>query len=247
MSEHHLSTRTEPTPTWICHKCKDEYGYIIVRDGIEYYVECECYLPIKQEKLFQASKITPNFRLKTFGVWNVAYLEENVRIAHTGALNYVSHFNRIRNTRRNSIALLGQSGCGKTHLLMAIANRLMERGIPLLYFPFVEGFNELKADLDNLETRISKMQKVDVLFIDDLFKGRTSPTPFQIEQMFAVVNYRYMNHLPLLISSERSNHDLLEIDEALGSRIYEMTRDFNTELRGKKLNYRLRGDDDEIN
>ncbi len=130
---------------------------------------------------------------------------------------------------------------------MAIANRLMERGIPLLYFPFVEGFNELKADLDNLETRISKMQKVDVLFIDDLFKGRTSPTPFQIEQMFAVVNYRYMNHLPLLISSERSNHDLLEIDEALGSRIYEMTRDFNTELRGKKLNYRLRGDDDEIN
>ena len=116
----------------------------------------------------------------------------------------------------------------------------------MLFRSYVETFNEIKNDLYNLESRINKLQKVDVLFIDDLFKGRATPTPFVVEQIFAIVNYRYMNNLPILISSERLIEDMIAIDEAIGSRIYEMTKDFRVELSGSGLNYRLRGVPDEL-
>lgn len=87
------------------------------------------------------------------------------------------------------------------------------------------------------------MKRVDVLFIDDLFKGRDFPTNFQIEQMFAVVNYRYINHKPIMISSEKTVDELCDIDEALGTRIFEMSKDYTVVIKGnrKKLNHRLVG------
>lgn len=162
--------------------------------------------------------------------------------AYNTAVSYYKKFDEIKNTRSNSIALLGQPGSGKTHLLMAIANRLItKKVVSVHYFPFVEGFNDLKDDFDLLEEKIDRMKKVDVLFIDDLFKGREMPTPFQIEQMFAVINYRYLNHKPILVSSEKMMEELLDIDEALGSRIKQMTKDFLVEIEGDRnlLNYRL--------
>lgn len=216
-----------------------------MKNGIEVYRDCECFIQSKTERIFSASTITGEFRLKTFDKWKTAYLPEIVRNAHKCALAYIGYFETVRNTRQNSIGLLGNSGSGKTHLLMSIANFLMQKNIPLLYFPYVEGFNEIKNDLDNLEAKINKLQKVEVLFIDDLYKGRVTPTPFVIEQLFAIVNYRYMNNLPMLISSERLIEDMITIDEAIGSRIYEMTKSFRVELIGSGLNYRLRGDDDE--
>lgn len=123
--------------------------------------------------------------------------------AYYTALKYVSNFDKIRNDRKNSLALLGKPGAGKTYLLTAIANRLLKKGVSVLYFPWAEGFNEIKNDLSSLETRIHHMSTVSVLFIDDLFKGRKEPTPFKLEQLFAIINYRYLNHLPILVSSEK--------------------------------------------
>jgi DNA replication protein DnaC len=223
-----------------CIKCSDNQGYVIKRDGIEYYVRCECFTKTINQRLITASHITNEFRLKTFSKFSLEWLDEKVRKAHRASIDYALKFDDIKLLRANSIALLGQSGAGKTHLLTAIANQLLDKGVQVLYFPFVEGFNELKSDFDNLNNRIEKLQRAEVLFIDDLFKGRKENTPFQIEQMFAVVNYRYMNNLPMLISSEKSVDELLRIDEALGSRIYEMSKSFTIELVGSNINYRMR-------
>jgi len=55
------------------------------------------------------------------------------------------------------------------------------------------------------------------------------------------VNYRYFNNLPMIISTEKGGEDLIKIDEAIGSRILEMAKDYNMELKGGKLNYRIYG------
>ncbi|MBP3928336.1 hypothetical protein HF520_00990 [Romboutsia sp. CE17] len=47
--------------------------------------------------------------------------------------------------------------------------------------------------------------------------------------------------MPIISSSECSVGRLLDIDEALGSRLMEMTKDRVVELRGKELNYRVYG------
>lgn len=224
---------------------------------MDHWQDCECKTDRAIERAFKSSKITLEFQKKSFDSFDLADLSDIVRQAYHMSRAYSNNFQVIKDSPNNSICILGRPGCGKTHLMMAISNELMrntyrfgevEKVPSLLYFPWVEGFNEIKDDLSLTEERINRMQKVDVLYIDDMWKGRNdqrtgkpTPTPFQIEQMFAVINYRYMEKKPVLISSEYDIDQICDIDEAIGSRINEMCKDFRIILKGgRELNYRMR-------
>ncbi len=84
---------------------------------------------------------------------------------------------------------------------------------------------------------LNKYKHAKVLLIDDLFKGSISKSDINI--MFELINHRYFNKLPMIISSEIPINNLLEIDEALASRLIEMSKDYRVEIRGKRLNYRI--------
>lgn len=190
------------------------------------------------------SEITDEFKTMTFSGFSLEGKDDLIHDAFNCAVNYYKRFDQIKGDRCNSISLLGQPGSGKTHLLTALANNLIQKKqVSVLYFPFVEGFNDLKDNFDLLEEKLTKMKRVGVLFIDDLFKGRDYPTPFQLEQMFAVINYRYLNHKPIMVSSEKTVDELCDIDEALGTRIYQMSREYTVVIKGdrKVLNHRLVG------
>lgn len=194
--------------------------------------------------MIEASKITDEFRSKGFKNFDKDTVENEVIQAYNKAIRYSRDFEKIRNERVNSIALLGNSGIGKTHLLMAIANNLLARGVEVIYFPWVEGMENLLDFKGDRKPTIERMQQCEVLFLDDLFKGRDNPTSFQFETAWGILNYRYLNNKPILVSSERSISDLLGIDEAFGSRIAEMTRKYRVVVHGDRdiLNYRLRED-----
>lgn len=85
---------------------------------------------------------------------------------------------------------------------------------------------------------LSKYQKAKLLLIDDLFKGKVNESDTNI--MFEIINYRYMNYLPIIVSSEFTVERLLDFDEAIGSRIIEMAKDYTVEIVGKENNYRLK-------
>lgn len=210
----------------------------------EVFKDCVCAPKRQSQHLMKFSEITEEFKKMTFSSFILEGKAEVIKEAHQCAVDYFVEFDHIKDTRNNSISLLGQPGAGKTHLLTALANNLIiKKQISVLYFPFVEGFNDLKDDFTVLEEKLTKMKRVGVLFIDDLFKGRTQPTDFQIEQMFAVINYRYLNHKPIMISSEKTVDELCDIDEALGTRIFEMSKNYTIVIKGdrKVLNHRLVG------
>ncbi|UZD52656.1 ATP-binding protein [Bacillus halotolerans] len=210
-----------------------------------YSKQCECVKQKKIAKLMAASGITEKFEKLLFGNFKLNGKPQMIKDAYECAVEYFKDFEKIKGERANSIALLGQPGSGKTHLLTAIMNNLInKKSTHCLYFPYVEGMSDLKNDFDQLETKLNAMRKADVLFIDDLFKpvdGKPRATEWQVEQIQSVVNYRYLNHKPLLISSELTTDNLLDVDEALGSRIYQMCKYYTVIIQGNRmeLNHRL--------
>lgn len=222
-----------------CPLCQDRG--IIVLDSGDAKV-CLCMEQKRRDELFASSKITPAFRAKTLSNFNVTGRPEGVTRMHQSAKTYAKNFFKIQHEEDNWIAFLGEPGSGKTHLSLAIANMLLGDGIPVLYFQHVEGIQEFLNSRDEHEiysNKLEEMKKVDVLVWDDLFKpvGDTNKTEKKIA--FEVLNYRYLNLLPTIISSERSIKELYLIDKAIGSRIAERARQFTETIFGIECNYRL--------
>nr|WP_245733037.1 ATP-binding protein [Salipaludibacillus aurantiacus] len=238
-------TENDREPEFECPKCKDIKGFIITRDGTEYWRDCTCVAWRRAERLMKSSEITEEFKKKGFKSFRTEGKPPQIKDMYETARDYYMDFDKIRGERQNSISLHGNPGTGKTHLLLAVSNNLMsKRGIGVLYFPYVEGFNDLKDDFDKLEQKLNRMKYVDVLFIDDLFKparGKPRATDWQVEQTYAVINHRYLNHKPIMISSELSTDEICDIDEALGTRIFEMSKDYTVLVQGdrRELNHRL--------
>lgn len=145
----------------------------------------------------------------------------------------------------------GQPGSGKTHLCTAVARQRLLAGDEVRYMAWRDKVAEPKAlSLDN-ERRgeiISNYKTAQILYIDDLYKvgkamdGTSNPTGADVSLAFEIINHRYINHLPTIVSTEKTPQELVEIDEATGSRIIEMAgRNVFSISRNISRNYRLRG------
>lgn len=216
---------------------------MILKGDVAYI--CPCMRQKRLENLFKTSKITPAFRKKQFENFKPEFSPTAKKMFEIAGA-YVENFAGVKEQENNWLAFLGQPGSGKTHLLMAVANRLIEQGYSVLYFQHVEGFTELREALresgeDSAAAKIAEIKKAPVLLWDDLFKGREEPTPWALETVFEIVNYRYLNCLPTLFSSERLPQELLEIDEATASRILERAKGRTVIVKEKAANYRLGG------
>ena len=211
----------------------------IIEDDVAIY--CECRALRESEDILKKSGIGREFRNKRFDNFDFSR-SISVMEGYKKAMDYENEFLEIENTRCNSIMFLGQVGSGKTHLSMAICNELMDRGISVIYMGYRDCLTSIKQNMmDSVYYNrvMNRYKNARVLFIDDLFKGKISDSDINI--MFELINHRYFNNLPIIISSEFSVKRLLEVDEALGSRLIEMTKGRVVEVRGKDLNYRIYG------
>lgn len=145
----------------------------------------------------------------------------------------------------------GQSGCGKTHLCTAVCREFLLKGKSVQYMLWRDDVTKLKSavtDSEEYGKLIDKYKNAEVLYIDDLFKtgkvdsGYQKPTAADINVAFEILNYRYNNqYLITIISSELSEDELLDIDEATGGRIYERAKKAFSIAHDRKKNYRIKG------
>ena len=144
----------------------------------------------------------------------------------------------------------GQSGAGKTHLCTAICREFLLAGKRVRYMLWRDDIVKIKGAVTDSEEyckMIDEFKRVDVLYIDDLFKtGKDmyntvqKPTAADVNVAFEIINFRYNNPgLLTIISSELSEDELIDIDEAVGGRIYERAKAF-TIGKDRKRNYRIK-------
>ncbi len=140
--------------------------------------------------------------------------------------------------------LAGGPGTGKTHLCVGLCARLVESGREVRYAVWRDLTVRAKALVNQPEAYqalVEPLKTVEVLYIDDLFKtGRDqAPTSGDVNLAFELLNARYNRpSCVTLLSSQWNINGLLELDEALGSRIYERSRGFYLDFTGRP-NHRL--------
>ena len=83
-----------------------------------------------------------------------------------------------------------------------------------------------------------RLKNARVLFIDDLLKGKVTDSDINI--MYEIINYRYLQRKAVIISTEKTIEQLLEFDEAVGSRLIEMSKGYIITFDNSVPNYRLR-------
>lgn len=222
-----------------CQKCQDTGWITSFQDGYEVMSRCSCYAVGRAKELMEKSGLSMEFLKKSFD--NFGTREEPVLAdAKSKAVNYVKNFKETRHCRHNSIMFCGQSGSGKTHLGTAICGSLMAMCIPVIYMPYRNAMTKLKQNITDETAYIKALgvyMNAPVLYIDDLLKGKLTETDVNV--MYELINYRYMNNLPLIISTEKDLEGLLVFDEATGSRIIEMCGTNIACIKGKEFNYRM--------
>ena len=140
----------------------------------------------------------------------------------------------------------GQPGAGKTHLCVAIMNRLLKAGHKGRYMEWRSAAQALKAVLNTPEylQLMEKYRSAPLLYIDDLFKvqGGGAVPPGDINIAVDLLYSRYNDPGRLtIISSEWTLQLLMDIDEGIASRIKERSGENALAiLKDRSKNYRMK-------
>lgn len=183
----------------------------------------------KIEKIIKNSKISKrnlNYKFENFEI------NSNNKRVYQNIKNYSEKL--INGIEKKGLILTGDNGTGKTHLACSIANKLIENGIPVIYGTLINLLAELRNSYDTnnniSETEIIKLyENVDLLIIDDL--GKEKPSEWGLEKLFTIINSRYENNLPVIITTNYNQNFLVqklslngesETAKSIISRLYEM-------------------------
>ncbi len=118
------------------------------------------------------------------------------------------------------LMLQGGYGCGKTHLAAAIANYAVNLGVPTLFITVPDLLDSLRFAYNSPETtfeaRFEQIRQAPLLILDDF--GTQNTTEWAQEKLFQILNYRYINRLPLVITT---NLQEIDIEERISSRLQD--------------------------
>ena len=212
-----FNSRKMHNPYFHCEKCNDKR--IIAYPNFEInrvcYKQCDCdnkyrvCAQLNRLGLYEFSKKATFDNYVTNEQWQLRSKET--------ARKYVDNY------QNKWFFIGGAVGCGKTHLCTAIVLGILEKQpeISIQYVKWDDSVKDLIED-DPYGEKTKELKNSDVLYLDDFLRGK-DPKNGEIRKAKEILDYRYMRKKATIISSELNLDEIIKIDEAIGSRIMEMS------------------------
>ena len=172
-------------------------------------------LRVRIQKIIGESGMGRRFLCRTFETFKVT--KENQK-AYTMAKEYADSFDDLMPKRgqpepgRNGLFIAGPTGTGKTHLAAAIANQLIHKGNPVICMTMIDLLARIRKTFNregvDESTVLNLYKTVPLLIIDDI--GKETPTEWAISTIYNIINGRYEEYMPTIVTTNYDVNTLIE-------------------------------------
>lgn len=223
----------------ICENCGDPIQKIVELFGVKRKVPviCGCRKRELNEKEKRDLNIEKQERLKSLmknSLMEKRFFEKNFenwdftkgsKSMYNLGIKYLENFEKAK---ENGLGLLihGNPGSGKSYLSFAIANGLLQKQIPTICISINGLLERIRETYSRWgtegETEILKsLSNADLLVLDDL--GVEQSTDWSVTKIYNIIDSRYRNKLPLIVTTNFSIDELKEMyAERTVDRLLEM-------------------------
>lgn len=203
-------------PIYTCPKCKDK--------GTVNGKWCGCFQRLMLEATARELNQNSPLELSSFDTFKLEYYPENIdpqlhvslrRIMQQN-LEYCKKYAESFSTDSESILMCGATGLGKTHLSLAIASVVLDRGFSVIYGSMPELLRIIEKEFFGRSDKdtLSALSGCDLLILDDL--GAEMSKDLYTSTIYEIVNGRICRGLPMIVST---NYDATELSDHYPAKI----------------------------
>ncbi len=210
-------------PQYSCKLCNDS--------GILNGKLCSCHLDILKKISMSEYSCSSILAVSTFETFDLKYYstEKDMSLGYSpreymeASLDFLKSYAEKFKPGTNSFFFTGATGLGKTHLSLAVMNKVTEKGFNVFYGSAdniikqmeKERFGRSNGDIEE------EIENADLLIIDDL--GTEFKTAFSETAVYQIINNAILNGKPMIISS---NLSISELEERYGQRVVSRLNSF---------------------
>lgn len=212
------------SPIFTCQTCKDTGSH----DG-EW---CECFNKILNGVAAEELNSRSPLRLSSFETFKLELypdktdpvIGESMRKVMKQNLDECGRFAREFGGRGSGLFMMGNTGLGKTHLSLAVAAEVIQKGYCVIYGSVPELLRRLdKEQFKNADgDTMTLVSECDLLILDDL--GAENNTDRYTALLYEMINARQSRSLPMIINTNLEMEELkARYRDRLWSRLFSMT------------------------
>lgn len=216
---------------YACSECNDT-GYLDT-------VFCDCMKQVFGQ--FRAEEFNRNtyLKLSRFEDFDLKYYSGDDYHTMKKILDFTRNYAETFTADAKSIMMSGGTGLGKTHLSLAVADRVIRRGFAVVYDSVINILDSIEDEHYGEHSRetLDAVLGADLLILDDL--GTEQESRFFKSKIFNIIDTRINRRKPTIIST---NLNLADISERYGGRIVSRLSADYTQMQfsGKDVRLQIR-------